>query len=66
VIVLAVPALADVPTIESVSPRFGPVGRIVTITGTDFRGPDLTTFSVQFGGVAAEFEVDSATGRPCR
>jgi hypothetical protein len=44
---LAAPALAASPTITSFTPTAGPVGCMVTITGTGFTSPDVNT--VTFG-----------------
>src|SRR2546426_7645061 len=44
---LAAPAVAAVPAITSFTPTGGPVGCLVTITGTDFTSPDVNT--VTFG-----------------
>jgi hypothetical protein len=54
------------PTITSVAPKSGPLvgGTAVTITGTNFMAPDVTT--VTFGGVAAtSLVVVSATSLTC-
>jgi hypothetical protein len=45
------------PTISSFSPASGPVGTVVSITGTYFTG----TTSVKFAGTSATFTVNSAT-----
>jgi hypothetical protein len=45
------------PTISSFTPAFGPVGTIVTISGTHFTG----TTAVTFNGSAASFTVSSDT-----
>jgi hypothetical protein len=53
------------PTISSFTPTFGPVGRSVTITGTNFSGTvggaSFTTSSVKFNNVTATFVVNSPT-----
>jgi hypothetical protein len=53
------------PTITSFTPTFGPVGRKVTITGTNFSGTvggaSFTTTSVKFNNVVATFVVNSPT-----
>jgi hypothetical protein len=50
------------PTITSFKPLFGPVGKKVTITGTNFSGTGWTTTSVKFNNVTAtSFVVNSAT-----
>jgi large repetitive protein len=53
--------VAGVPTITSFTPAFGPVGKSITITGTNFKGTGFTTTSVKFNGVTATFVVNSAT-----
>ena len=55
---LEAPAFAA-PAITSFTPTSGPVNCVVVITGTDFANPDVT--SVTFGGVAADFAVQSDT-----
>ncbi len=45
------------PTISSFSPAMGPVGTVVTITGSAFTGAT----SVKFDGIAASYAVDSDT-----
>jgi hypothetical protein len=45
------------PTISSFTPMSGPVGTIVTVTGTVFTGAT----AARFNGVSASFTVDSAT-----
>jgi hypothetical protein len=45
------------PTITSFTPAFGPVGKSIAITGTNFTGAT----SVKFNGVTATFVVNSAT-----
>ncbi len=49
------PALA--PTISKFSPASGPVGTLVTITGTNLNGAS----SLRFNGTAATFTINSAT-----
>jgi hypothetical protein len=57
---LEAPAFAVIPTITSFTPAGGPVGCVVTITGTDFNNPNVT--DVEFNNVdAASFRIDSAT-----
>jgi hypothetical protein len=57
---LEAPAFAVAPTITSFTPSSGPTGCVVTITGTNFDNPNVT--SVQFGGTAAaNFTIVSAT-----
>jgi hypothetical protein len=57
---LEAPAFAVAPTITSFTPTSGPTGCVVTITGTNFDNPDVT--SVEFGGTAAaNFTIVSAT-----
>jgi hypothetical protein len=46
-----------VPTVTALSPTTGPVGTVVTITGTNFVG----VTGVTFGGVSATFSVGSPT-----
>jgi hypothetical protein len=57
-IVSAVPAFASAPTISSFSPTSGPIGTVVTITGTDFKNPVVT--QVKIGNKSAVFTIDSA------
>jgi len=45
------------PTISSFTPTSGPVGTVVTVTGTNFTGAT----ALKFNGVAASFALDSAT-----
>jgi hypothetical protein len=49
--------VAPPPAVSSFSPVFGPVGTMVTITGTNFNGAT----SVRFGSVVADFTIDSPT-----
>jgi IPT/TIG domain len=57
---LEAPAYAVAPTITSFSPGGGPVGCVVTITGTNFNNPNVT--AVTFNGTAAaSFRIDSGT-----
>jgi hypothetical protein len=57
---LEAPAFAVAPTITSFSPGGGPVGCVVTITGTNFNNPNVT--AVVFDTTAAaSFRIDSAT-----
>jgi hypothetical protein len=57
---LEAPAFAVAPTITSFTPTSGPTGCVVTITGTNFDNPNVT--SVEFGGTpAANFTIVSAT-----
>ena len=57
---LEAPAFAANPTITNISPTGGPVGCVVTITGTNFNNPNVT--DVEFNNVnAASFRIDSAT-----
>src|SRR6266542_42518 len=51
-------AFAVAPTIGSFSPTSGPVGTSVTIHGSNFSGPDVT--SVTFNGTSATFTIDNA------
>ncbi|MBC7448488.1 MAG: VCBS repeat-containing protein, partial [Hymenobacteraceae bacterium] len=50
-------ALAQAPTITGFSPGTGPVGTVVTVTGTNL----TSTTSVRFGELPAVFSVTSAT-----
>jgi IPT/TIG domain len=57
---LETPAYAVAPTITSFSPTSGPVGCVVTITGTNFNNPNVT--DVEFNNTnAASFRIDSGT-----
>src|SRR5918994_6106145 len=57
---LETPAFAAAPTITAISPTSGPVGCVVTITGTNFNNPNVT--DVEFDNVnAASFRIDSGT-----
>jgi hypothetical protein len=57
---LEAPAFAAAPTITSILPTSGPVGCVVTITGTNFNNPNVT--DVEFNNTnAASFRIDSAT-----
>jgi IPT/TIG domain len=57
---LEAPAFATAPTITSISPTSGPVGCVVTITGTNFNNPNVT--DVEFNNTnAASFRIDSGT-----
>jgi hypothetical protein len=57
---LETPAFAAAPTITSFTPTSGPVGCVVTITGTNFNNPNVT--DVEIDNVnAASFRIDSAT-----
>jgi len=57
---LEAPAFAAVPTISSFAPANGPVGCVVTITGTNFDNPNVT--AVVFNTTAAaSFRIDSST-----
>ena len=57
---LEAPAFAVAPTIGSFSPGGGPVGCVVTITGSNFNNPNVT--AVVFDTTAAaSFRIDSAT-----
>jgi hypothetical protein len=57
---LETPAYAAVPDITAISPTSGPVGCVVTITGTNFNNPNVT--DVEFNNTnAASFRIDSAT-----
>lgn len=53
--------VAGTPTITSFTPTFGPVGKSIKITGTNFSGTGFTTTSVKFNGVTATFVVNSPT-----
>lgn len=60
VLSLETPAFAAAPTITAFLPLTGPVGCVVTITGTNFNNPNVT--DVEFNNVdAASFSVDSGT-----
>jgi hypothetical protein len=62
-IVSAVPAFASAPTISSFSPTSGPIGTVVTITGTNFNKPpdsQLVT-EVKIGNKSEAFTVESNT-----
>ena len=57
---LEAPAFATAPTIGSFTPAGGPVGCVVTITGTNFNSPNVT--AVVFNTTpAASFRIDSGT-----
>src|ERR671925_269790 len=57
---LETPAFAAAPTITNISPTSGPVGCVVTITGTNFNNPNVT--DVEFNNTnAASFRIDSGT-----
>ena len=57
---LETPAFAADPTITAISPTSGPVGCVVTITGTNFNNPNVT--DVEFNNTnAASFRIESAT-----
>ncbi|HEV8421523.1 MAG TPA: IPT/TIG domain-containing protein, partial [Actinomycetota bacterium] len=57
---LEAPAYAVAPTITGFTPSSGPVGCVVTITGTNFDNPAVT--DVEFNNTnAANFTVVSAT-----
>jgi hypothetical protein len=57
---LETPAFAAAPTITSFTPASGPVGCVVTITGTNFNNPNVT--DVEFNNTnAASFRIDSGT-----
>src|SRR5262245_52100104 len=57
---LETPAFAVAPDITSISPTSGPVGCVVTITGTNFNNPNVT--DVEFNNTnAASFRIDSGT-----
>ncbi|MGQ9897983.1 MAG: IPT/TIG domain-containing protein [Acidobacteriota bacterium] len=60
--------LAPLPAITGFTPTSGPVGTVVTITGTNFTGglpntasPNARVTAVAFNGVPATFTVNSAT-----
>jgi hypothetical protein len=57
-LVSAAPAFASAPTISSFSPTSGPIGTVVTITGTNFRNPVVTL--VKIGNKSAVFTIDSS------
>jgi hypothetical protein len=57
---LEAPAFAAAPTIMSFSPTSGPVGCVVTITGTNFNSPNVTAVAFNLTP-AASFRIDSAT-----
>jgi len=59
VLVMALPAWATTPAVTGVSPITGPRGTPVTITGTSFNTPAVT--SVTIGGATATFTVVSDT-----
>jgi hypothetical protein len=57
---LETPAFAAAPTITGFLPISGPVGCVVTITGTNFNNPNVT--DVEFNNTnAASFRIDSGT-----
>jgi hypothetical protein len=57
---LEAPAFAVAPVITDFNPKSGPVGCVVTITGTDFNNPNVT--DVEFNNInAASFRIDSGT-----
>jgi hypothetical protein len=57
---LETPAFAAIPTVTSFTPASGPVGCVVTITGTNFNNPVVT--DVEINDVnAASFRIDSGT-----
>jgi hypothetical protein len=58
-IVTAVQALAVAPTVTSISPASGPPGCVVTLLGTNFTNPQVS--SVEFDGKVATFTVVSGT-----
>ncbi|TLY19506.1 MAG: hypothetical protein E6K68_09575, partial [Nitrospirae bacterium] len=49
------------PTLTSFTPTNGPVGTIVTITGTNFTGATAVTFTMPIGVIFSNFTVTSAT-----
>jgi hypothetical protein len=57
---LEAPAFAAAPTITSFTPTSGPVGCVVTITGTNFNNPNVTDVEINNTNVAS-FRIDSAT-----
>jgi hypothetical protein len=57
---LEAPAFAAAPTITSFTPTSGPVGCVVTITGTNFNNPNVTDVEINNTN-AASFRIDSAT-----
>jgi hypothetical protein len=57
---LEAPAFAASPTITNISPTSGPVGCVVTITGTNFNNPNVTDVEINNTN-AASFRIDSAT-----
>lgn len=56
-VIWAAPAYAVGPTISSFSPASGPVGTVVTITGTNFNNPAVST--VKIGNKSETFTIDS-------
>jgi hypothetical protein len=59
VLVTALPAWAVTPTVTAVNPTSGIRGTVVTVTGTDFQNPAVT--SVTIGGASAPFTVTGPT-----
>jgi len=57
-IVLGVPMPVPAPTVTGFLPTSGPVGTVVTLTGSDFSGATVLAFN---GAAATSFTVDSAT-----
>jgi len=57
---LEAPAFAVAPTITSFTPTSGPVGCVVTVTGTNFTNPAVTSVTIA-GTAAANFFVVSGT-----
>jgi len=57
-IVLGVPMPVPAPTVTGFLPTSGPVGTVVTLTGSDFSGATVLAFD---GAAATSFTVDSAT-----
>ena len=57
---LEAPAFAAAPTITSFLPITGPVGCVVTITGTNFNSPNVTDVEINNTN-AASFRIDSGT-----
>lgn len=55
-----VPSLPTLPTISSFAPSSGPVGTLVTVTGTNFE-TNPSRISVTIGGIAATITSNTAT-----
>ena len=59
VLVTALPAWAAIPSVTGVNPGTGARGTVVTVTGTEFQNPAVT--SVTVSGVSAPFTVTGPT-----